>query len=88
MKTGRGEGTDGMLEQFLEQYSNIKAIFDGVDQKYKDEVVNKMNEFQDSLGDAFAQNKDDFECAAIDILNHEAFFKFMASLGFGIEGYE
>ena len=47
-----------------------------------------MNEFQDDLGDAFALDKDEFECAALDILNHESFFILMASLGFGIEGFE
>ena len=44
-KTGRGEGTDGMLNMFLEQYDDIKAAFDGASQSDKDEVIAHMNKF-------------------------------------------
>ena len=44
-KTGRGEGTDGMLNIFLEQYDDIKAMFDGASQNDKDEVIAHMNKF-------------------------------------------
>ena len=86
-KTGRGEGTDGMLNMFLEQYDDIKAAFDGASQNDKDEVIAHMNKFQDGLGTAFASDKLDFECESTSINDHGAFFKMVRDdCGFDIEG--
>ena len=84
-KTGRGEGTDGMLEEFIANYDATKEAFDGLSGAEQQEVVDGINSCQDGLGDAFKTSKDEFECNALDLMNHEAFFKKLQDLGFDIE---
>ena len=47
-----------------------------------------MDEFYNGLGQAFAEDKIDFECEATSISDLNEFFKVVASCGFEIEGYE
>ena len=85
-KTGRGEGTDGMLEDFIaNQYDSAFEAFNGASAEDKQEVIDGLNSVQDDLGEAFSKGKDDFECAALDLLNHETFFKKLQELGFDIQ---
>ena len=85
-KTGRGEGCDGMLEEFIsDQYAGAKEAFDGASAEDKQQVIDGINSVQEGLGDAFASGKDDFECNALDLMNHEAFFKKLQELGFDIQ---
>ena len=44
-KTGRGEGTDGMLQEFLKQYDDIKTEFDKCDEADKQAVIDTLNGF-------------------------------------------
>ena len=76
-KTGRGEGTDGMLKDFLAQYDEVRAFFDKADEGDRQSVINTLNGFQDGLGDAFAGDKVDFECEATSINDHGEFFKML-----------
>ena len=78
---GCGDGTDGMLESLLEQYDDFKPFFDELEQEQKDEVINKINEFEDGLGDAFAEDRSYFECTAYDICNQYGFFKLLEGFG-------
>ena len=86
-KTGRGEGTDGMLQEFLKQYDDIKTEFDKCDEADKQAVIDTLNGFQGGLGDAFGADKVDFECEATSINDHGEFFKVMRDdCGFDVEG--
>ena len=85
-KTGRGEGTDGMLLEFLEQYDDIASAFNECDEESKNEVKTRLNEFQDGLGDAFGAEKMDFECEATSCSDHGGFMKVLKELGFNVEG--
>ena len=86
-KTGRGEGTDGMLQDFLAQYDGIKAGFDECGEGDKQSVIDTLNKFQSGLGDAFATDKVDFECEATSINDHAAFFTVLRDdCGFDVEG--
>ena len=44
-KTGRGEGTDGMLQEFLKQYDDVKAGFDECGEADKQSVIDTLNGF-------------------------------------------
>ena len=70
-----------MLEALLNQYDDFKPLFDELEQEQKDEVINKINEFEDGLGDAFAEDRLDFECCAYDISDLYRFFKLLESFG-------
>ena len=59
----------------LNEYAGAKEAFDGASAEDKQEVIDGINSVQEGLGDAFASGKDDFECNALDLMNHEAFFK-------------
>ena len=86
-KLGRGKSSDGMMDELLNQYEVIKAEFDEADQSERDTIISKFNDYAPGLGDAFATGKEDFECEATCILNHEEFFIWMRDeLGFGVEG--
>ena len=85
-KTGRGEGTDGMLEDFIaNQYDSALQVFNAASAEDQQAVVDGLNSVQDDLGTEFAKGKDEFEGAALDLLNHETFFKKLQELGFDIE---
>ena len=76
-KKGRGEGTDGMMTDLLDQYEEIKAEFDKADQSERDTIIAKFNDYEPGLGDAFATDKAEFECEATSIHSHAEFFKWM-----------
>ena len=40
-----------------------------------------MNELEDGLGDAFAEDKIDFECSTYDIRDQYGFFKLLEGFG-------
>ena len=84
-RDGRGEGTDGMLEDYItNKYDESLAAFNEASESDKQEVVDKLNEVSDGLGEAFKDGKDSFSGASTDILNHEAFFEALKELGFDI----
>ena len=85
-KTGRGEGTDGMLEEFLAIYPDAKATFDGAEKADQDAIVDGLNSFKDGIGTSFATDFETFEMDALDILDHAGFFAKLKELGFEIEG--
>ena len=85
---GRGEGTDGMLENFISDPNKyekaLKMFNEDCSASDQQEFVNKLNEVSDGLGDAFKEGKDSFLGASTDILNHEAFFEALKELGFEV----
>merc|ERR1712062_415665 len=83
-KTGRGEGTDGMLEEFIGNHDATKEAFDGLSAEEQQEVVDRFNTCLVGLGDAFKTSKNEFECNALDIMNHQNFFEMLTELGFDI----
>ena len=76
-RKGRGDGCDGMLEDFIndeDQYEAALEVFKENTESEQKEVVDELNRVQSGLGDAFGKGKTEFECAALDLPNHEALF--------------
>ena len=76
-RNGRGEGCDGMLEDYIQnKYDESHKVFtEEATESEKQAVIDKLNEVSDGLGEAFRDGKDAFSGASTDILNHEAFFE-------------
>ena len=53
---GRGGGTEGMIEQVLEQYADMKKEFDSGSKAEQDAFVKALNDFDSNeLGNAFKE---------------------------------
>ena len=83
-KTGRGNGTTGMLQQVMEQYEVMKSEFDAAPESEQNEFVKALDEFEGELGTDFTKSKIDFECNATSINNIGKFMQLLQDLGFDV----
>ena len=83
---GRGGGYDGMVEQVIDQYDDMKKEFDTGSQAEKDAFIKALNDFDaNEIGTNFLEGKDEFENACTDVLNFAKFFALLKNLGLDVE---